>query len=248
MRNRQIVTAIWIAFAWLALPSTAGAQAPIPGATKAAAAPGAAKAIVYVPPPRGEPGSRMGGGTRSAGTDACDAQLEALVPEKHVGITTQSQPVFQWSLSSSVPCRIDFVLNDSRKPQPLIEKTLDGPFGAGIHEIELARLGVQLEPDVQYDWSVAIVRDPERRSRDTVAGGPVMRHTALATGGGTSGAELASLYAHEGIWYDALAALSAGIDAQPNNAELREERAALLDQVGLGSVAAQERGARNGAK
>jgi hypothetical protein len=240
-------SAAWMGVFWLSLALPAMAQTKSSEETKVGASPGAAKAILYVPPPRGAPGSRMGGGTRSARTDACDAQLEALVPEKHVGITTQSQPILQWSLSSKVPCRVDFVLNDSRKPQPVVEKTLEGPFSAGIHQVELSRLGVELEPNVEYEWSVAIVRDPERRSRDTVAGGPVMRHAPLVTAG-RSGGELASLYAQEGVWYDALAALSAGIDAHPDDAQLREDRAELLEQVGLGDVAARERGPGSGAR
>jgi hypothetical protein len=49
------------------------------------------------------------------------------------------------------------------------------------------------------------------------------------------------VYAQHGVWYDAIAALSSQIDATPEDPTLREQRAALLDQVGLSEVAAYDR-------
>jgi hypothetical protein len=42
--------------------------------------------------------------------------------------------------------------------------------------------------------------------------------------------------AEAGIWYDALDSLSMQIEAAPENENLRAQRAALLDQVGLEDV------------
>jgi hypothetical protein len=50
----------------------------------------------------------------------------------------------------------------------------------------------------------------------------------------------AGIYAEAGIWYDALAALSDQIEAQPTNKALRDTRADLLQQIGLKAVAAAE--------
>ena len=44
-------------------------------------------------------------------------------------------------------------------------------------------------------------------------------------------------------WYDALTALSEEIAADPANRELRDERASLLEQVGLVGLAQRERDA-----
>ncbi len=44
-----------------------------------------------------------------------------------------------------------------------------------------------------------------------------------------------------GIWYDALEAISNAIDAHPEDASLREERASLLNQVGLPQAAALDK-------
>ena len=52
-----------------------------------------------------------------------------------------------------------------------------------------------------------------------------------------------ALYAGAGIWYDAIDELSRLIAAQPENRELRIQRAALLEQVGLTEAAAFDRAA-----
>lgn len=45
------------------------------------------------------------------------------------------------------------------------------------------------------------------------------------------------VYAENGIWYDAIASVSTRIEAAPSDPELRAQRAALLQQVGLSDVA-----------
>jgi hypothetical protein len=92
---------------------------------------------------------------------------------------------------------------------------------------------------------VAVVADPAQRSRDVVAGGAVQRiepPAALAQRLAGAGDDArAAVLAAEGIWYDALAALSEPLAARPGDAALRERRAAVLEQVGLAEVAAFER-------
>jgi len=48
-------------------------------------------------------------------------------------------------------------------------------------------------------------------------------------------------YAEEGLWCDALQSISEMIEAAPGKKQLREDRADLLEQVGLISVADAER-------
>jgi hypothetical protein len=43
------------------------------------------------------------------------------------------------------------------------------------------------------------------------------------------------------LWYDALTALADLIEATPQDAQLRQQRAALLKQVDLAEVAAHDR-------
>ena len=48
------------------------------------------------------------------------------------------------------------------------------------------------------------------------------------------------LYAESGIWYDTIMAISELIEANPNDMNLRKQRAAFLEQVGLSQVAQYE--------
>ncbi len=178
-----------------------------------------AAAGAYVPPPRGAPGRRIGGGTRSAG-EAPVAALTSLVPDGHVGLTGRAQPIVMWHLSADTEARIDFTLTRSDATEPVLERTLSGPFEAGIHATSLAELGAELETGSRYQWFVAIVVDPERRSKDVVAGGPIERAS------GSGGAGDAAALAQAGLWYDALAHADATF------------RASLLRQVGLDQAAA----------
>jgi len=107
-------------------------------------------------------------------------------------------------------------------------------------------MGVSLKPGVEYQWFVAAVRDPQQRSKDVLAGGTIKRVAesgALQSELKQAGrAKWPAVYAEAGIWYDAIDQLSKQIDANRSNRKLREERAGLLEQVGLRDVAAYDRG------
>jgi hypothetical protein len=91
---------------------------------------------------------------------------------------------------------------------------------------------------------VALVRDPERRSKDSVAGGGIERVApSPELEARLAAADERNAYrvlAESGIWYDAVDRLSRQIESD-QQASLREERAALLSQVGLEKVARLER-------
>jgi hypothetical protein len=197
-------------------------------------------APVYKPPLRGAPGGRLGGGTRGTGRDTF--VLSVLAPD-HSGLTRHEQPTLYWYISAATTLPIELTIMDPTAVQPLLEMRITPPITAGIHEIRLADHGIRLAPDAVYRWYVAVVPDSGRRSRDILAGGTIQRVEAPAE----LTAKLAErpadeapfIYAEAGFWYDALAAMSALIERSPENAELRERRAALVAQVGLPSVAGQ---------
>jgi hypothetical protein len=97
---------------------------------------------------------------------------------------------------------------------------------------------VQLDEGRIYAWYLL-------RSGTMAGGGAIHRiapseelESALRRAGpeGTS-----HLYAAQGLWYDALSELSTRIDATPGDSGLREQRAGLLEQVGLDRAAAYDR-------
>ncbi len=199
----------------------------------------------YKPPVRGAPLVRVSGSSR--GDAQGDLSLEVLAPP-HTGLTLQAQPSLYWYLSQPVTTHVEATLIDERDDQavrPLLEINLDPPIQSGIHRFRLADYGVKLEPVVNYRWSVAIVPDPGQRSNDIVASGMVQRiepsSSLDARLAQASQQNRAFIYADEGLWYDAIAAISELIESRPSDPSLRGQRASLLEQVELSEAAAYDR-------
>ena len=191
---------------------------------------------VYKPPVRGAPGGRVGGGTR--GTD--QTFVLSVVAPNHTGLTTQEQPELFWYLSKAISTPMEFTVMDDQGVKPLIETSLGIPSQPGIQRVRLADYGVRLEPGKHYEWFVALVIDPDKRSKDVLAGGAIERVERSEAQASMSVTDLASFYADHGIWYDAIAAVSNLIEATPNDSALRRQRAALLEQAGLQEIAEAE--------
>jgi hypothetical protein len=195
---------------------------------------------VYVPPSRGATRTRSGGGTRAPG----DVPTVSVLAPDHAGLTVRAQPELAFFVSKATGARIDLTVIADDAVDPLLELTLPGPTPAGVHRVRLADHGIALEPDRGYEWSVALVVDPERRDLDVAAGSAIRRSAAppAVAAALASGAPSYRVLAGNGIWYDAIADLSDAIAAAPGDPALRSERAGLLEQVGLDAAAAFERG------
>ena len=204
------------------------------------------RAPVYVPPHLppskiGVPKGRVGGGTRDEGDLPT---LVALAPD-HVGLTAQAQPSLFWYLSSSTTSPIEVGIMNPQSIEPLFVTRFRPPLTPGIQRVRLAEYDVSLAIGVPYDWFVALIPDPTQRSKDIVATGRIERielpealHTRLAQ---AREGEALALYAEAGLWYDALTALSDLSKATPQEAQFRQQRAALLEQVGLPEAAAYDK-------
>jgi len=194
----------------------------------------------YRPPMRGAPAARIGGGTRGIGD--MTLELVALAPD-HTGLTTKAQPTLYWYVSKPVASRLEVTVINDQAIDPALEEEVKS--GAGIQSIDLAKAGVKLKPGVEYRWFVSAIADPDQRSNDVVASGTIERITPDAAlkskiAGADEGSR-ARVYAQAGVWYDTIDTLSRMIEKSPGNSALREQRAALLEQVGLKSVADYER-------
>jgi hypothetical protein len=192
---------------------------------------------VYKPPFRGAPSSRVGGGSR--GISDSLPKIAVLAPD-HTGYTTQEQPVLYWYLSKPVAIRLEITISDDKTVQPLLEKRLEIPAKAGIQSLNLKDYGVHLKPGTEYSWFVGLVSDAKQRSSDVIAGGTIERREPTAALKAklakTSPKQIPFVYAEEGFWYDSIATLSGLIAAHPEDPALRQQRAALLEQVGLGEI------------
>jgi len=192
--------------------------------------------VVYKPPLRGAPGGRVGGGTRGTGNIFV---LSALAPD-HMGITASEQPALYWFISAATSLPVELAIMDPQGVKPLFERRLSGPIERGVHRIDLAELGVRLAPGVAYRWSVTVIPDANRRSRDILAAATIERADVPAEIrsklDGTRKEDLAAVYAEAGFWYEALASISERIERTPGDEALRQQRAQLLSQVGLPDI------------
>jgi hypothetical protein len=203
--------------------------------------PSTSKAMpVYRPPLRGSPGGRVAGGTRGLFPENA-VLLRALVPD-HVGLTVQEQPNLYWFIAGLPSSRIYFTLIEADSTIPLVDEGLKNPKQAGIQFIRLAEHSIRLRENTRYKWFITLVRNFDQGAMPVVTGGFIER---IPVPGGLEGKLQKAgkigehyVYAEEGIWYDALAAISELIEKAPFDAALRRERASLLKQVRLEEVAA----------
>jgi hypothetical protein len=226
----------WMAVFFLFATAIAQGQSPQPK-TPTQSQPTAAP--TYVPPLRGAPSRRVGGSTRSIGQVL--PAVSVIAPD-HVGLTTAAQPVLYWFISKPTRVRLEVTLIDESGLKPMLELPIDTVEGPAIHAVDLKKHGIALKTGMEYQWTVALVPDAAERSGDVISGGVIKRVEPTSVLGGNADTASPAALAGAGLWYDAIHALSTRIAAQPGNAELRAQRAALMEQVGLAAAAAFDRG------
>jgi len=201
---------------------------------------GGRKAPVYRLPFPDAPKVRVDGHVR--GTEDAALTLTVLAPER-TGLTTKKRPSLYWFQSEPVTNRFEVTITERKAVKPLLEARFEAS-GSGIQRLRLSDYNIRLAENVEYRWSVAIVPDPENRSKDVVASGIIERvkptEKLLQRLRGAPPSELPYIYADEGIWYDSLEALSDLVDAKPRDAKLHEIRAVYFMQVGLHDAAMHE--------
>jgi hypothetical protein len=197
--------------------------------------------VIYRAAAKSAPAVRVTGGSRGSG-DA-SVSLDVLAPDD-TGLTTQEQPSLFWYQSKPAVARFELTLLEENKVKPLLQVKYDRSANAGIQRLKLSDHNVKLAPNVEYQWVVALVTDPDNRSSDLVASGVIKRvepsaelKTKLA---GASPSALPGIYAEAGIWYDALSSLADQIESAPDSKALHQTRADLLSQVGLKAAAISE--------
>ncbi len=194
---------------------------------------------VYRPPLRGAPTGRIAGGSRGI-FDESPSILVVLSPD-HTGLTVQARPVFYWFLAETVPHSIEFTLILDQAIYPILETRIPSPKKPGIQRVRLADYDVSLQPGVTYKWFVAVVPDSDRRSKDVLAWGAIERvefsQDLRARLAATDRTRFAHIYAEAGLWYDAFSAVSDLIETASDDTLYKQQRASLLEQVGLQQIA-----------
>ncbi len=178
-----------------------------------------------------------------AGNIPIPSFMTPLAPEQ-TGLTLQSQPTLYFYISGAWPGKIEFTLNEPKAVEPVLTININGPDKEGIVMIDLADYDISLKNNVEYEWFIAIVPDPEERSGDFLGSATIkyVKPSQEITKRMQSKHSNRPYhnYAAEGYWYDAIASLSEMIEAAPNNTVLRSHRKALLKQVNLPLLAAYD--------
>jgi hypothetical protein len=173
--------------------------------------------------------------------------ISVLAPE-HVGFTLQEQPVLFWFTPTNHNLIYEFTLIGDSAETPAVEAKLPSPSRSGIQQIRLADYNVKLLPGERYQWSVALVMDPEEPSANVVAKGAIERvdrdKLEQPLSKVISKTDAPRRYAEAGVWYDALIAITDLMQTSPADTGVLQQRASLLEQGGLGEVAASLRNMR----
>jgi hypothetical protein len=215
--------------------------------------PVAALAQDYVPPNRGLPGRREGGGTRGCWTSTNpnpnptgQNRLTAIVPAQNLGYTLSEYPtlfVYVPAAFSAKAAAAELILTDDQDNE-IYRASFSTGNQSGILRISLPAEAnmAPLEIGRDYRWSFALVCDPNDPSGNLVVDSWIQRiqpsaelAAAIAT---ASPADLPALYAQSGIWYEAIASL-ADPYRQPADEAIVAQWQNLLNSVGLGSIASE---------
>lgn len=200
--------------------------------------------VLYKPPMRGAPKLRVGGGVRGGSFET--PVLQVIAPQQ-IGLTTLEQPVLYWHLDKAANYALEMTVMEAGKMSPLLLEKHDGPINPGLHSFRVTGQNIRLETGKEYEWFVALIIDPEQRSKDIIAGGGIMRvsvPTGLQKSLDTAPShESGGIYAQAGLWYDAINAMVAGQGNSSDKLALNDQFAGILQQeeIRMVTLAAVER-------
>ena len=196
------------------------------------------KHLSYKPPPgRGAPDIREGGGAR-AGSDYPD--LYVVCPA-HRAWTVSAHPVLHWFQSRAADIPLKITVYREEDGESIFVHHLKGPKTAGFNQIDLAEHDVALEEGRKYVWTVSYFNGESRDAFSETTFERIVLPPQLARAlTDTDPSEHAWVYAENGIWYEALTALTREIAKHPGDKSLRTLRSELVLDELLVQVRAQE--------
>ncbi|MCP4701574.1 MAG: DUF928 domain-containing protein [Gammaproteobacteria bacterium] len=145
----------------------------------------------------------------------------AVLEPPGIGLTVTDQPVLHWFLSKDWDGAVEFILTIPKQAEPVLRKSLSKPEGytKGIHRMALADENIHLKLGVEYEWSVAIIGDPEQPEDDIVASGAIKY---ISTSAQTKKTQ-----------HDTIAETSRALEKNPQDSALHCRRAELIRRAEL---------------
>lgn len=201
-------------------------------------------------PPGTAPGGRRTGGGRRDSCSAVNPKLTALVPVtqeaptvQHVwGLTTVERPTLWFYLpytkSSAFPTQ--FVLQDQNRQRIYIED-VSLPEQPGIISIAIPSTVKGLAVDQQYRWFLKVYCDRTKQSPPIYVEGVVRRVNLSPTTTQqlttAKPQQQVTIYAENGIWFQALATLAELQKKNPQDTAAQTAWKNLLAEIGLSEIA-----------
>ena len=193
-------------------------------------------------PPKGKvrEQTRKAGGSRGCNMPLEDA-VTLLVPQNHTATTISERPTFFWHLSQKLSLPLRFTLLEPGK-KPILTKELKPE--PGIVALKLPQNAAPLEVGKTYRWTVTVVCNPSKPSRNLFAQAWIERvpvPTEVQLSNNTKDTSFCSLnYARAGIWYNALSCnYTTLVKNQNNHKNSWQQFQSLLREIDLAYIAKQ---------
>jgi|RhiMethySRZTD1v2_1073278.scaffolds.fasta_scaffold51215_9 uncharacterized protein DUF928 len=96
---------------------------------------------------------------------AYDFEPTTLLPFYQKGLTTRKSPTIYfdaWGSDLGGLFSIQFTLVDSRSMRPVAEVPLDLQTYSGLQRVQLGAYGIELQPEVPYEWYVTEMFNRDR--------------------------------------------------------------------------------------
>ena len=215
-------------FVVVVLISAVAAQQPKPGAATATAR---TRVVINLGQfERADPAAQKRQATVAGGTRGAGAGPVAIAPME--ALAYAATPRFAWT-SAGATRRFVFILMDN-DGEELNRATVSG------QEYRYPASAPALEPGKQYRWTVqpesAAAGGPSEEARFTVMGGGDRKKiesalSAIPASDPDAAVKRIQALAQAGIWYDTLAALDDELRAHPNDPDLANVRAQMMEKV-----------------
>jgi len=190
------------------------------------------QALEYEPPSRGAPGDRKDGGRRRFCSET-QKPFTALVPATNWGETVAEHPTF-WLYVPYQSGSFELVLHDEENnyTDPY-RTTFQVTKGPGIISVRLPQTVPSLEVGKIYRWQFFFFCNPASQSNFLYVSGVILRVEPSSKlmsqlEAAKTPRERVIVYAKNGLWHETLTELAELRRANPQDAELTADWAALL--------------------
>lgn len=193
-------------------------------------------------PPKTDTTSTVGGSSRG---NSCaigkakenTASIVKLLPQSNIGLTLEQHPSIMVYVAPTTAKKLFFSIQDEDENN-YYETTLQLPRKSGIMQVKLPASAPPLVSGTNYQYTLATICGEDLQPDDYSVKGWVKRVQSKANLlSQKPSMELASKFAMEGIWYDALSTLAIVQKSQPSNQSVVNSWQQMLNYAGLSKIA-----------